>query len=144
MKRPLLFYILFLLNLLKRKDEYMTKVNLDDNLSLFQGLFENSKYNMWIKDKEGNYLYINKPLKEMLESKGIDIMHKTDSEVLYDQEEAKAYLEQDEQVLKTGDILFNSYEVTPTVGKHSLVKAPIYDENGSIIATMGIAKRLTN
>ncbi len=110
-----------------------------DKLALLEALFDNSKYFMWIKNEKGEYIVINDEFLKNFKKTRDEIIGKDDY-FLFSKAEAEVYINQDKEILKTGEVLFIKDEPSELLGKHVVFKVPIYDKEGKIIATMGLSK----
>lgn len=111
---------------------------------LLQAVVHNSIDVIFIKDLQGRYLLANQALADFLDMKAIDVIGKTDRELMGD--ESGAYLEEcDAMVFRTKQA--NQCEETFVLGgkerSFHVSKSPFYDAQGELAGLMGIARDVT-
>jgi len=107
-------------------------------------LLENIPYEIWLKDKDGKHVYINKKGADSLGLKKEDIIGKTDKELRPNGFWEKCH-ETDEQVMREKKPLF--YEDKFEEGKdkyYKVFKFPIKDSENKFRLNGGIANEVTN
>lgn len=100
----------------------------------------------WLKDKEGNFLAVNEPFARACGISKEDLYGKTDFD-FWPQELAQRYRDDDEQVMKTGKRKSIEETLVHREGQDvwiETIKSPIYDENGQVMGTTGIARDITD
>jgi PAS domain S-box-containing protein len=99
----------------------------------------------WLKDRKSRYIAVNEPFGKACGIKPEDIGGRTDLE-LWPRELAEKYRKEDKVVLQSGR---QKRIEEPLVDKHGksiwveTIKSPIYDENGNVVGTAGIARDVT-
>jgi PAS domain S-box-containing protein len=99
----------------------------------------------WLKDKEGKFLAVNGPFARACGISREELLGKTDFD-FWPQELAQRYKDDDEQVMKTGKRKSIEETLVHTEGRDvwiETVKSPIYDANGEVMGTTGIARDIT-
>jgi PAS domain S-box-containing protein len=99
----------------------------------------------WLKDKDGNFLAVNGPFAAACGISGEELLGKTDFD-FWPQELAQRYKDDDEQVMKTRKRKSIEETLVHTQGRDvwiETIKSPIYDENGEVMGTTGIARNIT-
>ena len=106
-------------------------------------LLENIPYEIWLKDKDGKHVYINKKGADTLGLKKEDIIGKTDTE-LRSEGLGKICSETDEQVIREKKPLFYEDEFEENNGGcYRVYKFPIKDSADNVKLTGGIANEVT-
>jgi len=107
-------------------------------------LLENIPYEIWLKDKDGKHVYINKKGADSLGLKKEDIIGKTDTE-LRSEGLGKTCSETDEQVIREKKPLFYEDEFEENDGGcYRVYKFPIKDSEDNVKLTGGIANEVTH
>ncbi len=99
----------------------------------------------WLKDSEGKFLAVNEPFSKARGIAREELLGKTDFD-FWPQELAQRYRDDDEQVMKTGKRKSIEETLVHTEGRDvwiETIKSPIYDENGEVMGTTGIARDIT-
>ena len=99
----------------------------------------------WLKDKDGKFLAVNGPFARACGISREELLGKTDFD-FWPQELAQRYKDDDEQVMKTRKRKSIEETLVHTEGRDvwiETIKSPIYDENGEVIGTTGIARDIT-
>jgi PAS domain S-box-containing protein len=99
----------------------------------------------WLKDKDGKFLAVNGPFARACGIPREELLGKTDFD-FWPQELAQRYKDDDEQVMKTRKRKSIEETLVHTEGRDvwiETIKSPIYDENGEVIGTTGIARDIT-
>jgi PAS domain S-box-containing protein len=109
-----------------------------------QAFFENSPNLVFIKDREGRYLYVNKEFKRVLRVADEQVIEKRDDE-LFSAEQAAAFQANDREVLQAGVPM--EFEETALEGdeQHTNIvhKFPLFSTKGEIYAIGGIVTDIT-
>ena len=109
-----------------------------------ENLLESIPYEIWLKDKEGKHVYINKKGADKLGLQKKDIIGKTDFE-LRPEPFGKICSETDEQVIKEKKSLFYEDEFDENNGGcYRVYKFPIKDSEDNVKLTGGIANEVTH
>lgn len=107
-------------------------------------LLEYIPYEIWLKDKEGKHVYINKKGADKLGLKKEDIIGKTDFEIR-PEPFGKICSETDEQVIRDKKPLFYEDEFDKNKeGCYRVYKFPIKDSEDNVKLTGGIANEVTH
>ena len=99
----------------------------------------------WLKDNEGKFLAVNGPFARARGIAREELLGKTDFD-FWPKELAQRYRDDDEQVMKTGKRKSIEETLVHTEGRDvwiETIKSPIYDENGEVMGTTGIARDIT-
>lgn len=99
----------------------------------------------WLKDKEGRFVEVNEPFAKACSIEAADLLGKTDFD-FWPEELAQRYREDDEQVMRSGA----RKKIEETLVHHQgdmvwieTIKSPIYNDDGEVIGTTGIARDIT-
>jgi len=99
----------------------------------------------WLKDKDGKFLAVNGPFARACRVSREELLGKTDFD-FWPKELAQRYRDDDEQVMKTRNRKSIEETLVHTEGQDvwiETIKSPIYDENGEVMGTTGIARDIT-
>jgi len=109
-----------------------------------QAFFENSPNLVFIKDREGRYLYVNRGFKRVLSVADEHIIGKRDDE-LFSAEQAAAFQANDRQVLQAGVPIEFEEAALEADGQHTSIvhKFPLFSADGEIYAIGGIVTDIT-
>lgn len=109
-----------------------------------EALLDSIPYSAWLKDINGKYTAINKGFIDASGKSVNEVIDTTDYEV-WPQEFAEKYVEDDALVIKQGTSLCIEEEAL-FHGEHrwtETCKAPIFDKEGTVVGTAGIARDVT-
>jgi PAS domain S-box-containing protein len=123
----------------------LTERKLQKTLIRRNAILDNIPDMAWLKDKEGKFLAVNGPFARACGISREELLGKTDFD-FWPQELAQRYKEDDEQVMKTGKRKSIEETLVHTEGRDvwiETIKSPIYDENGDVMGTTGIARDIT-
>ena len=99
----------------------------------------------WIKDSSGKFVFVNSAYGENIGKEEHEILGKTDAD-LFSEELANVFMEDDMQVVRSGESLLNKNElVTSRVGGiewRSTSKIPLFNDDDEVIGTAGFSRRL--
>jgi PAS domain S-box-containing protein len=111
---------------------------------LLQAFFENSPNLVFVKDRQGRYLYANKQFFKVFHISG-EIQGKTDGD-LFSAEQAAAFQAVDRQVLQTGQLTKLEDMVLYEDGFHTRIvqKFPLSNAEGEIYAIGGVITDITD
>lgn len=118
--------------------------NLRESETRLQAFFENSPSMIFLKDRQGRYLYANKEFKRAFRITEEQIKGKRDDE-LFSGEQARAFQANDRQVLEAG-VRMEFEEVSlQEDGQHTSIvqKFPLFNAEGEIYAIGGIVTDIT-
>jgi PAS domain S-box-containing protein len=109
-----------------------------------QAFLENSPNLVFIKDREGRYLYVNRGFKRVLCVADEQIIGKRDDE-LFSAEQAAAFQANDRQVLQAGVPIEFEETALEEDGQHTSIvhKFPLFSAEGEIYAIGGIVTDIT-
>jgi PAS domain S-box-containing protein len=120
---------------LKRAQE-----NLLESETRLQAFFENSPSLIFLKDREGRYLYVNNEFKRTLRITGEQVKGKRDDD-LFSPEQAVAFQSNDRKVLEAAVPMEFEEVALEEDGQHTSIvhKFPLFNGEGEIYAIGGIA-----
>ena len=99
----------------------------------------------WLKDREGRFIAVNEAFGKACGLKPENVVGLTDLDI-WPAELAEKYREDDKKVIECGRRKQVEEPLVDKDGKEiwiETIKTPIYDENGEIIGTAGIARDIT-
>jgi PAS domain S-box-containing protein len=119
-------------------------VRLRESETRLQAFLENSPNLIFMKDRQGRYLYVNKEFKRALRIAEEQIKGKKDDEV-FSAEHAAASQASDRQVLDAGVPMEFEEVALQEDGQHTSIvqKFPLFNEEGEIYAIGGIVTDIT-
>ncbi len=113
---------------------------LRESEALYHSLVETLPQNIFRKDLEGRFTFVNQRFCNALDRSAGDIIGKTDFD-LFPAELAAKYHQDDQRVLETGQIFETVEQHQPSVGEMiyvQVVKTPLHDSKGKTIGLQGI------
>jgi PAS domain S-box-containing protein len=113
--------------------------------ALYHSLVESIPLNVWRKDVEGRFTFVNQGFCDAAQRTREEVIGKTDLD-LFPEPLALKYRSDDARVLQTGQTLRATEEHTTSRGEKlfvEVIKIPIYDPRGEIVGTQGIFWDLT-
>jgi PAS domain S-box-containing protein len=118
--------------------------NFRESEARLQAFFENSSNVVFIKDREGRYLYVNRRFKRVLCVADEQVIGKRDDE-LFSAEQAAAFQANDRQVLQAGVPMEFEETALEEDGQHTSIvhKFPLFSAEGQIYAIGGIVTDIT-
>jgi len=122
-----------------------TEKRLQRTLIRQNAILDNIPDMAWLKNKEGQFLAVNGPFARACGISREELLGKTDFD-FWPPELAQRYRDDDEQVMKTRKRKNIEETLVHTEGGDAwieTIKSPIYDENGEVIGTTGIARDIT-
>jgi len=128
-------------------EEYTLNEELASSQTLIKTLLNTVPDMIWLKDKEGAYLFCNSKFEHLFDAAEKDILGKTDYDFV-DEKLADYFRETDNSALIAGKDTI--YEETVTfiddghTEQHETIKTPMRDSNGNLIGILGIARDVTN
>lgn len=129
------------------EDQKRAEEALEREQYLMRTLMDTIPDTIWFKDRDGKFLRVNKAQARRLGGKEpADLLGKTDFD-FFTQEHAQMAFEQEKAIINGGDAIINDDEIL-TYGDRppewvSVTKLPLYDQNGKIIGTYGLARDIT-
>ena len=101
---------------------------------------------VWLKDTDGVYLKCNHMFERFFGAKESEIINKTDFDFV-DKELAQFFRDHDNLAIKAGKPTINEEYLTFADGSHEgifeTIKTPMKDENGDVIAVLGVARDIS-
>src|SRR5215470_15632846 len=118
--------------------------NFRESEARLQAFFENSPNPVFIKDREGRYLYVNRGFKRVLCVADKQVIGKRDDE-LFSAEQAATFQANDRQVLQAGVPMEFEETALEEDGQHTSIvhKFPLFSAEGEIYAIGGIVTDIT-
>ena len=118
--------------------------NFRESEARLQAFLENSPNLVFIKDREGRYLYVNRRFKRVLRAVDEEVIGKRDDE-LFSAEQAAAFQTHDRQVLQSGVPMEFEETALEEDGQHTSIvhKFPLFSADGEIYAMGGIVTDIT-
>ncbi len=114
--------------------------------SLFQSLLDSTPDSIYFKDCENKFVLVNKTKAQNHDMQPCDMVGKTDFDFMPTDQEQKAACD-DDKVMESGEPIIDHIEkLTTKDGDEkwlSVTKIPWYDDQGTIIGTMGISRDVT-
>jgi PAS domain S-box-containing protein len=109
-----------------------------------QTFFEHSPNVIFLKDRQGRYLYVNQEFKRALRISDVQITGKNDAEV-FSEEQASAFQANDRRVFEEGVPMEFEETALHEDGQHTSIvhKFPLFDAGGEIYAIGGIVTDIT-
>lgn len=99
----------------------------------------------WIKDRQSRFVFVNRAFSDLIRRKPEDFIGRTDTDI-FPAEIARTFLQDDENVFKTGKPILNKMElVTRKAGGiewRMTSKVPLFSNDGEMVGTSGISRRL--
>jgi PAS domain S-box-containing protein len=118
--------------------------NFHESEARLQAFFENSPNLVFMKDREGRYLYVNKGFKRVLRVAEEQVIGKRDDE-LFSADQAAAFQANDRQVLEAAVPMEFEETALEEDGQHTSIvhKFPVFNAQGQIYAIGGIVTDIT-
>lgn len=111
--------------------------------SKYRSLVDNLQMGIFLKDRDGRYVAVNRYLCEAMGRHEAEILGKNDAELQFTTDAARLMLE-DDQVLKEGRRLeFEGPSLIHPDRTARVIKTPVRDEQGRIIGVLGIGWDVT-
>ena len=107
-------------------------------------VLDNTTAVIYIKDLDGRYLLVNRRHTELFGKQKQDVIGKTGLDI-YPQNVARALMDNDQAVIRSGTPMEFEEEVPHDDGMHAYIsnKFPIYDANGKVSGICGISTDIT-
>ncbi len=135
---------------IEKQKEWLAQQNekIEKERSLLRTLIDNMPDYIYIKDTQSKFITVNKRLLQTMHADTLeDIQGKTDFETSPSKIAAQNYLEDDQQIIKTGNPIINKEEMGfDELGKEKVIsttKVPFRDLEGNIIGIVGIGRDIT-
>jgi PAS domain S-box-containing protein len=116
-----------------------TESRLRDNEAYFQSLVESLPQNIFRKDLNGRFTFVNGAFCRMLGRNREQLIGRTDFD-LFPEHLARKYIADDRRVTETGSVIEETeYNVTPDGGRHwfHVIKTALLDANGQPVGVQG-------
>ena len=100
---------------------------------------------VWLKDRESRFIAVNEPFAAACGSAVADLIGKQDTDI-WPEELARKYMADDKNVMATAMRLWIDEPIITADGRRTwveTVKTPVFNENGEVIGTTGIARDVT-
>lgn len=136
-----LFWNAQLRRMVLRKTQALTQ-----NEAKLRTLLESIPDMIWLKDRNGVYLFCNQRFESFFGAKESEIIGKTDYDFV-DKELADFFLANDQAAIAAGKSCMNEEEVEYADDGHKelleTIKVPMYDRNGELVGVLGIGRDIT-
>ncbi len=114
---------------------------------LMRTLMDTIPDTIWFKDRESRFLRVNKAqAKRLVVSDPSELLGKTDAD-FFSPEHTKFAFEQEQMIIDNGESIINDDEMLTYPDRPSewvsVSKLPLYDQNGNIIGTYGLARDIS-
>ncbi|MDC7221180.1 MAG: PocR ligand-binding domain-containing protein [Spirochaetales bacterium] len=131
---------------LRLNEQEKTTQKILQNETFFRTLISTIPDLLWIKDREGKYMYCNPPFEGFFGSTSADMLGKTDYDFV-NKELADFFRERDRIAIKNNRPTRNEELLTyASDGSNHFVetlKTPVFDENSELIGVLGIGRDIT-
>ncbi|MDP2815567.1 MAG: PAS domain S-box protein, partial [Rectinemataceae bacterium] len=110
-----------------------------------KALLDNIPDIAWLKDRENRFIAVNEPFGKSCGFKPENLVGKTDFDI-WPRNLAEKYRADDKEVMESGKRKHVEEPLTDSEGKSLWIettKTPIYDEQGNVLGTAGIARDIT-
>jgi PAS domain S-box-containing protein len=126
------------------KQRLDSEAALDERKALLRSVFEGTGDAIFVKDKEGRYLMVNRQIANFFGKPIEDIVGKTAFD-LTDVETAKELTKNDRTILESGDSVTVDLQIPGEGGtRHFLMtRAPYRDPAGKVIGVIGVSRDIT-
>jgi PAS domain S-box-containing protein len=124
----------------KRAEEELRK-----GQSLQKAILDNIPDIAWLKDRESKFIAVNEPFGKACGVAPEELVGKTDFDI-WPRDLAERYRADDAEVMQSGQHKRVEEPLVDSAGKRSwleTIKTPIYDHEGKVIGTTGIARDIT-
>lgn len=122
------------------------KSELSEKLLMVEGFFERNPSMMWVKDLDGTYLIVNQTFRRFTET-GDTPVDQIKHEKIFGNHNADAMNDQDQQVVDY-KLAMEFEGIWPDKDEgtsyYSIMRFPLFNENGDVIAVAGIASDKTD
>ncbi|MEI6306456.1 MAG: PAS domain-containing protein, partial [Deltaproteobacteria bacterium] len=133
------------LNIKQRKKNYNILKEAKQKLDLINTMIESTPDAVFIKDKQGRYIFVNPPAAIIFGKSAEDIIGKTAKD-LFPQEVSQAMADSDSTVLSSANtVTYEKLYTAPNPPKLMLVtKGPMFDSNGKINSLFAVDRDITD
>lgn len=141
----LLLVVYLSLNIKQRREKYNLLKEAKQKLDLINTMIEATPDAVFIKDKQGRYIFVNPPAARIFGKSAEDIIGNTASD-LFPPDVAQAMTDSDNTVLSSAStVTYEKLYTAPDPPKQMLVtKGPMYDSKGEIDAIFALARDITD
>lgn len=126
--------------------DYRMQKALQESESHLRAIFETIPDLIWLKDTNGVFLACNSRLARLYGAQESEILGKTDYDFV-DKELADYFTQKDREAIAAGKPVINEEEVTYADSGQTVqietIKTPVYDPEGELIGTLGIARDIS-
>lgn len=107
-------------------------------------ILNNMPFMAWLKDDKGKLLAVNEIYAKMCDTTVENIIGKTDFD-FFPKEAAEMYVQDDNKVMEKGRTVVTEEAISGPDGEkwHETIKSPVFDGEGNIIGTVGMARDIT-
>ena len=124
-----------------------TQAALTDERNLLRAVTDNIPDRIYVKDREGRFVMVNRSVRERWAAQGVDdIIGKTDFD-LFEPDEAETYAVGDRTVINAGQPVMNfEYKWMNKEGEERWIvssRLPLHDSGGQITGLLGIIRDIT-
>jgi PAS domain S-box-containing protein len=127
-------------------DRKQAEIKLAREHELLQTLMDNMPDSIYFKDEKNRFIMVNTAKAVRSNVAPEEMIGKTDFDFL-PEEEARRAFEDDKEIMTSGKFIINKIEKLTGIGGSerwvSVTKVPRFDEEGSVIGTMGISRDVT-
>jgi diguanylate cyclase (GGDEF)-like protein/PAS domain S-box-containing protein len=126
----------------RRQDSLAEKLR---SLNLLDAIAEGSTDAIFVKDRQGRYLLINRAASEFLGRPASEVLGR-DDQALLPPAESEAVMAADRQVMAAdASLTYEDEDITTPRGKLTFLttKGPLHDESGQVAGLFGIARDIT-
>ncbi len=117
-----------------------------DEKTLTDMIFRTNHYITWMRDRNGIFTASNQPNSDIFDLTEEKMIGKKADE-LFDEDVAKLFDEEDNQVMESKKFLYiSNREVETPHGRkaYEIFKAPIFDDNDEVVGTFGFGREISN
>lgn len=125
-------------------DRKLLEISLLESKNQLQAILDNLPFMAWLKNKEGNFIAVNKPFSQAFNLAVKELLGKDDFDIC-PQELAEKYRNDDIKIMATKETM-SCEEIIKVNDEERLFetfKTPIFDKNGNVIGTTGLARDIT-
>ncbi len=109
-----------------------------------KAIIDNAPMEIYLKDSEGRYVYVNRQFEDLFNVRNRDIAGKLPADI-YDPEFAAVTRDHDLEVLRTGQTIPREVEANTQLGRQILhtIKFPVHDDDGKIAGLGAVVNDVT-
>ncbi|PKO60030.1 MAG: sensor domain-containing diguanylate cyclase [Betaproteobacteria bacterium HGW-Betaproteobacteria-13] len=132
----------------RRADDRILELNtnLEQQLHYQQALIDNFPFLVWLKDRDGRFLAVNRRLAEACGERDPEAVKGRGDADLWPEDLARQYTDGDRQVMESGKSLSVEEQIRTSDGKRWIetYKAAVTDRSGDLLGTVGFARDITD